>query len=155
MYCNAWSKILSSFPNQGAQSKLPFLPTPQGIPILLSEHKARHWQKRELRAWQLKDEERENTMCSKSGTHKIIMAGHIILTLFGIVCTLMIFQHVMNAESWWHRDRKHISDDKWKGHIMIVALQSAGETLLCWSPLFSCWKTCLPRNWEKLLEQFR
>lgn len=95
MYCNASAETLSSFSNQGAQSKLPFLPTPQGIPVLLSEHKASRWQKRELRAWQLKDQERENMMCSKSGTHKIIMAGHIILTLLGIVCTLMIFQHVM------------------------------------------------------------
>ena len=33
-------------------------------------------------------------MCNKSGTRKIIMAGHIILTLLGIVSTLMIFQHV-------------------------------------------------------------
>lgn len=33
-------------------------------------------------------------MCNKSGTCKIIVAGHTILTLLGIVSTLMIFQHV-------------------------------------------------------------
>lgn len=42
-------------------------------------------------------------MCNKSGTHKIIVAGHIILTLLGIVSTLMIFQHVTMLN---HDDRE-------------------------------------------------
>lgn len=66
----------------------------QSRAVLFTEYKDRHWQRRALRAWQLKEEERENMMCNESGTCKIIMAGHIILTLLGIVSTLMIFQHV-------------------------------------------------------------
>lgn len=89
-------------PNQGTEGKLS-LPTPQGIPVLFSKYKTRHWQKYELRAWQPKDKERENMMCNKSGTHKIIVAGHIILTLLGIVSTLMIFQHVTMLN---HDDRE-------------------------------------------------
>lgn len=93
IYCHTRAKVLSSFSNQGAQTKLS-LPTPQGIPVLLSEHQAKHWQKRELHAWQLKDQERE-MMCNKSDMRKAITAGHITLTPLGIASTLMIFQHVM------------------------------------------------------------
>lgn len=154
IYCNAWAEALSSFPNQGAQSKLS-LPTPQGIPVLFSKCKARHWQKTELRAWQLKEEERENMMCNKSGTCKIIVAGHTILTLLSIVSTLMIFQHVTMLN---HDDTGAASTYQMQSEKVMLWLRPYGalERLsLHWSPLFLCWKTCLHWNREKLPEQFR
>ena len=155
IYCNACAEALPSFPNHGAQSKLSFLPAPQGIPVLFSKRKAGRWQKRELRAWQQKDKQRENMMCNKSGTCKITMASHTILTLLGIVSTLMIFQHVTMLN---HDDTGAGSSDQMQSEKVTLRLwpcEALERLSLHRSPLFSCWKTRLHRNPEKLPEQCR